>query len=196
MMNVLCTLSGQLATGLLMVTVISGCSATTSAGSKHLAGTRPAEPVSLQLPIKGYNYTNRYIDHFEVDGVGGGNIDVTGPESGPGGSTCCAVYVKGTRAWKATVEWQTGACRYNERIQASGRPTFDLHRFYKKVEVDIDPKIPADPTQMEVHFYPDGNVQIALTERNSAPRLALSKDREIKGPYAQCPNNQKPAASQ
>lgn len=180
--------------GTLTAVAMSGCGAS-NAGVSAGEARAPSHPARIQLPIVGYNYTDRYLAYFKVDSIGGGNVFVSSPTSGGGGSTCCAVYIKGTRAWKAQVEWQSGACRYNEHVQASGRPTFDLHRYFKKVTVDVDPRIPADPKQLEVHFYPDGSVQIALTEERSAPRLILPAERENKGPYPQCPNNEKPAAA-
>ena len=95
---------------------------------------------------------------------------------------------------QAKVRWQNGACRYAERLQESGKTIFSLHEYYKTVEVDVDPRIPADPKHLEVHFYPDGNVQVALTEEESPPRLVLSTDREEKSPSPQCPGNVRPAA--
>jgi hypothetical protein len=41
------------------------------------------------LAIVGYNYTERYIDSFHVNGQGGGNLYVSGPTAGGGSSACC-----------------------------------------------------------------------------------------------------------
>ena len=178
-------------TGMVLVVAFTGCA---TLGAVNSAPESRVEPhiVSLPLSMHGYNYTNRYIGSFKVDSVGGGNVYVSGPHSGGGGTTCCASYTKGAGPWKAKVSWQTGACRWGDRVQESGETLFSLHNYYKKVEVDVDPRIPPNPEHLEVHFYPDGSVQVALTEQESPPRLVLSKDREDKSPSPQCPGNKKP----
>ena len=184
-------LIGRTLTGMVLVMAMTGCAASGSVDSTSESRVK-SRSASLPLAIHGYNYTNRYIGSFEVDSVGGGNVYVSGPDSGGGGTTCCASYRKGSGPWKAEVSWQTGACRYGERVQESGETVFSLYKFYKKVEVDVDPRIPSNPKHLEVHFYPDATVQIALTEEESPPRLVLSKNREDKLPYPQCPGNTKP----
>jgi len=185
-------LIGCALTGMVLVMAMTGCAASGSVDgtSKSRVKSRSA---SLPLAIHGYNYTNRYIGSFSVDSVGGGNVYVSGPDSGGGGTTCCASYRKGTRPWKAKVNWQTGACRYSETVQESGKTVFELHKYFRTIEVDVDPSIPPDPKHLEVHFYPDGDVRIALTEEESPPRLVLSKDREDKSPYPLCPGDVEPA---
>ena len=184
-------LIGRTLTGMVLVVAITGCTAS-GAGNSAPASRAERSIVSLPLAIHGYNYTNRYIGSFEVDSVGGGNVYVSGPHSGGGGTTCCASYTKGAGPWKAKVSWQIGACRYSEEVQKSGKTVFELHKYYKTVEVDVNPRIPPDPKHLEVHFYPDGNVQVVLTEQESPPRLVLSKDREDKVSYPQCPGNKEP----
>ena len=181
---------GPTLTGMVLVVAITGCAASSAVKSAPVSLAKRSN-VSLPLAIHGYNYTNRYIGSFEVDSVGGGNVYVSGPHSGGGGTTCCAAYVKGAGPWKAEVSWQTGACRYGERVQESGKTVFALHKYYKTVEVEVDPRIPSNPKHLEVHCYPDGNVQIALTEEESPPRLVMSRDREDKTSYPQCPGNTK-----
>lgn len=185
-------LIGRALTGMVLVVAVTGCAASDEVSSASKS-TVDRLIVSLPLAIHGYNYTNRYIGYFKVDSVGGGNIYVSGPDSGGGGTTCCASYIKGAGPWRAKVNWQTGACRWAERVQKSGETVFELHKYYKTVEVDVEPNIPADPKHLEMHFYPDGTIQIALTEEESPPRLVLSKDREDKSPYPQCPGNEEPA---
>lgn len=181
---------GRTLTGMVLVLAITGCAASGAVNSAPKSRAHRSI-VSVPLAIHGYNYTNRYIG-FKVDSVGGGNIYVSGPDSGGGGTTCCASYTKGAGSWKAKVNWQTGACRWGEVVQKSGETVFSLHNYYKTVEVDVDPRIPRDPKHLEVHFYPDGTVQIALTEEESPPRLVLSTDREDKSPSPQCPGNTQP----
>lgn len=146
----------------------------------------------VSLSLTGYNYTNRYIDDFSFDGLGGGNLFVSGPNGGGGGSVCCVRYVVGADAWTADIRWQVDACTYGERTFSDGTKHHDIHRIYKEAKVKIDPRIPANPKYLEVHFYPDGHVEAAMTQESSAPRLALSKDREDKSQFKQCPNDREP----
>ncbi len=181
----------------LMLTVLtfSVCEAQTSGEdntekprTKVLMGTR------IELTLEGYNYTNRYIDEFSVDGNGGGNLFVSGEGGGGGGSVCCVSYRSGAHARKVKVRWQTDACTYDERTWSNGEKHSDIYRIFKEVEVQVDPHIPDYPAYFEVHFYPDGHVEAAITEHASPPRLKLSKSREDRSPYRQCPNDKKPEA--
>lgn len=167
---------------------VGGCQdkvASPSVGPKH------GEFVSLT--ITGYNYTNKYIDEFFVDGNGGLNLFVSSATSGGGGSVCCVKYIIGATLWKPEIRWQVGGCTYNSRKDRYGKSFSDIHHFYKEVEAPLDVKIPGNPKYLEVHFYPDGHVETAMTELPSPPRLALSADREDKTPYQVCPQDKKPA---
>jgi hypothetical protein len=81
-----------------------------SSTAKGLQAVRDGERVNLT--ITGFNYTSRYIDEFSVNGQGGGNLYVSGPTSGGGGSICCVSYVKGAAAPRIIVRWQSGGCMY------------------------------------------------------------------------------------
>lgn len=155
------------------------------------AGGKIDEPVSLAL--EGYNYTNRYIDSFTVDGQAGGNVHLSSSTSGGGGTVCCVPYWPGTKTNVVTVRWQSGACFYRQRSSTSDEIYERLHSFYteKKVTVVENDKEPA--RYMEVHFYPDGTVQAAVTASASPPRLRLSNERKDKSKYPRCPNDEKPA---
>lgn len=149
-----------------------------------------AQPVSLALV--GYNYTNRHIDSFTVDGQGGGNLYVSSPTSGGGGTTCCVEYWPGTKVNTVTIRWQSGACYYH--ASSSNSPDiFDIYyEFYNEREVTVDDGIPANAKNMEVHFFPDGSIKAAVTASMSRPRLLLRKDREDRSKYPRCPNDKKP----
>ena len=158
------------------------------------AVSNPIPPLGtrVSLTITGYNYTDRYIDQFTVNGNGGGNLFVSGPTSGGGGSECCKDYITGVDNWILPVRWQVGGCTYNTSKQKDGSERYDLYHYFKEVEVKVDPKIAARPAYLEVHFYPDEHVELAVTEHSSPPRLKLSKDREVKSSYKQCPNDKRP----
>jgi hypothetical protein len=143
------------------------------------------------LTLRGYNYTSRYIDGFSADGQGGGNLYVSGPSSGGGSSVCCVNYVKGATAPQVIIRWQSGGCTYRVPGLADGMTHF-THGFYREVKVRVSDRIPDSPVYFEVHFYPDGQVEAAITDRISSPRLVLSKDRVDRSDFPRCPHDQEP----
>lgn len=176
--------------GLAMFSAVCGCSrAAVPANSVQMP---PDDPVEISLALVGYNYTDRYIDSFTVDGKGGGNLAVSSFNSGGGGSVCCITYWPGLEVYKVKVRWQHGACFYRVRSRTSGEVFDELHSFYKEMEVVVDGSSAKKPANFEVHFYPDGTVQAAVTDSISMPRLSLSKQREDKARYPRCPDEQKP----
>jgi hypothetical protein len=177
---------------MMMMLVLSACHAQSpdSAGEDKADAKIPLG-TPLSLTLQGFNYTDKYIDRFQVDGLGGGNIFVSTETNGGGKSACCVSYVLGASARKVKIRWQTDACRFNERI-SRGQKYSNIHSFFKEVEVQVDRDIPEHPRYFEVHFYPDGHVEAAMTEQASRPRLILSKSREDNTPYPRCPDGKKP----
>jgi hypothetical protein len=177
---------------LAMTTLMILCACGQAVTSEDPAGAAKIdEPASLAL--EGYNYTNRYIDSFTVDGHGGGNVYLSSSTSGGGGTVCCVPYWPGTKANVVTVRWQSGACLYHKRSSTSDEIYERLHTFYTEQKVAVVENNKAPSKYMEVHFYPDGTVQAAVTASASPPRLLLSKDRKDNSKYPQCPNDAKPA---
>lgn len=162
--------------------------------SKVASSTKVAQAIGtdVSLTLTGYNYTNRYIDQFSVGSAAGGNLFLSSPGGGGGGSVCCIPYVIGASAWKTIVRWQVDACTYNNSVDESGKPSYEIHSFFKEIEVQIDPHIPENPQYFEVHFFSDGHVEAAITAHSSPPRVILSKDREDKTPFKKCPNDKQP----
>lgn len=130
-------------------------SAALSAGPKRAK----AEPFrAYNLTIYGYNYTDSYIGSFEVDGAGGGNLEVSIPEAGGGKSTCCtSLYTPLPPNNTVHVKW-----------------THD-GEIWCETKVPFSGPVPAKPEYMEVHFYRDGHIEVAVTETNSPPRLKLER---------------------
>lgn len=113
-------------------------------------------PLSYSVVAYGYNYTDLYIDSFEVDGAGGGNLVVSTPTSGGGGHTCCAHVTSGLPLGTTfNIRW-----------------TRDRERWCEQ-DVALTAPIPIEPRYLEVHFYPDGKVEIEVTQKASPPRLKL-----------------------
>lgn len=115
------------------------------------------------LGITGYNYTDTYIDSFAVNGTGGGNIEVSYATSGGNGATCCA-NIPADLPLPTTVEisWR----RDGASLQC-------------KQTVLLDGPVAPNPGYLEVHFYQDGTIQVAITELPSPARLKLERFNRI-----------------
>jgi hypothetical protein len=147
---------------------------------------------TVQLEIFGYNYTNRPIDQFTVNGQGGANIVLSSAGSGGSGGTCCVSYTPGQKDFSVEVRWTTHSCQYTQDT-GTGEGTYDAtYYFYKTVSVPVDISNAESPQNIEVHFYPDGSVQAGISQLMSLPRLKLSKDRQDRTPPPRCPNDKKP----
>jgi Protein of unknown function (DUF3304) len=119
----------------------------------------PSKPFTLG--INGFNYTDLVISAFNVGSQGGGNIFVSSPTSGGGGTTCCIRWWSNTPLpWPIEVEWM----RYIDRKQ----------RWCKKTVMFNGP-VPANATAIGVHFMPDGDIQIEMSEGLADPKLQLER---------------------
>jgi hypothetical protein len=145
--------------------LLSACSnAANSDTDSDRASTASAVAPSkeLSLGIEGYNYTNRYIDSFSVDGAGGGNIRVSSPTSGGGGTVCYTSYFPGIRNYAVMVRWQSSACTYHIRSTISGVVFEKIHSFYKEKEVPVEQVDLKNAHYMEIHFFPGGEIKQKL----------------------------------
>jgi len=154
---------------------------------------RHYEPRVSSLGLTGYNYTNREISDFSVDGQGGGNIDVSSPTGGGGGTVCCVSYVNAKDPGSVRVRWQSDACIYQTKSTISDEVHEHFYWFFKEADVNIEKPVTQNPQYLEVHFYPDGSVKAAVTEHASLPRLRLRQERMDRTPYPRCPHDKKPA---
>lgn len=111
------------------------------------------------LTIRGFNYTDTYIDSFAVNGAGGGNLEVSRNHAGGGGGTCCASIPDGSEL-PMTVEiaWKR-----------------DGDVPYCKQTVLLDGPVPNDPYAFDVHFYQDGTIQVAIAPFDVEARVKLDR---------------------
>jgi Protein of unknown function (DUF3304) len=106
----------------------------------------------------GYNYTDTYIDSFEVDGAGGGNLEVSIPTAGGGKHTCCMTLVSGLPlGTEFKIKWTRDRTRWCEQTVRLTKP------------------VPVEPRYFEVHFYADGHIEVEATQQASEPRLKLDR---------------------
>lgn len=144
------------------------------------------------LGIVGYNYTDREIEEYSVDGVSGGSVSMSSPTSGGSGTTCCVRLLKEAKgAIRVKVRWQFDGCRYLIKDYSGGADEV-RHFFYRETEVNVIIPSGKNLAYIESHFYPDGRVEVRLTENVSLPTLALNKKRPDNSSFPWCTDGKKP----
>ena len=121
---------------------------------------RDGSPLSYSVVPYGYNYTDTYIDSFEVNGAGGGNLAVSTPTSPGGGHTCCASLYSGMpKGTKFTIKWTRSI--YSKR--------------WCEQTVTLNDPVPPGARYLEVHFYQDGRIEVYPSQQASPPKLELER---------------------
>jgi hypothetical protein len=135
------------------------------------------------LGIVGYNYTNRVIDGFSVDGAGGGHVRVSSPTNGGSGTVCCVLFSKQPK-WpiQVLIRWQHGGCRVYDEDRTFGHNRY----YYKEKKVNLERGTSKHPTEFAVHFYPDGSVRARLSDSYDDPLLKLPESRALKNNFPEC----------
>lgn len=118
----------------------------------------PEENRPIELTVVGLNYTDLSIYSFSVGGIGGATIAVSSPITGGGGGVCC-------------LRWYPGA---QLPIPVKVKWTRDNKRFCEKEALITGPE-PLRPRHLGVHFFPDGHIELKLTEEYPAPLLRLER---------------------
>jgi hypothetical protein len=145
------------------------------------------------LGLVGYNYTDRHISNYSVDSAGGGNVNMSSPTSGGSGVTCCVkLSKKYTGPILVKVRWQVDGCIYIVSNPRTGATAKLRHFYYKEAEVRAQRVVGENPKYIETHFYPDGSVQVLLTENGSNPRLVLDGKRPDKSSFSRCKDDTNP----
>lgn len=173
--------------------LLAAVAPSTSGYERGAADTYGENDVDLRLSIVGYNYTDREIDHYSVDGASGGSIRLSSPTSGGSGIACCMILPRQVAGMsKVRVRWQVDGCKYVAKNASTGRTATVRHLFYKEVEVPVERDRGKDLAYVETHFYPDGSVRVRLTEEASLPRFLLSDRRAEKSAFPRCKNDKRP----
>jgi Protein of unknown function (DUF3304) len=153
------TKQGALALALSALLGLSACGQIAAQNAPTAETQVAAQPLGkpVGLAINGFNYTDLYIDGFEVNYQGGGNIYVSTPTSGGGGTVCCVTWRSGSKLPKPIkVRWSRDNKRWCEKI------------------VMLNGPVPANPTAIGVHFMPDGDIQVELSEGYPKVKLKLT----------------------
>jgi hypothetical protein len=138
-----------------------GAAVASAAASRELTQAADTGVAVHDLTLYGYNYTDTEIGSFEVNGHGGGNVQISDPDNGGGSAVCCiAVLTPMTEPKLLRIKWTRDSEMWCEQ------------------EVALKPPIPEDAKRLEVHFYRDGHIEVAVTgelqtRMSSPPRLRL-----------------------
>lgn len=173
---------------LMLVVVFSACHAQQSPASKQKRKTD-----HTLLGLVGYNYTDRHISNYSVNGSDGGDIIMSSPTSGGSGVSCC-LRLSNSQGGLARVKvrWQVDGCVYLVRDNSTGKADKVRHYYYREVVVEVQRPVEAVSRYVETHFYPDGSVQVLLTKTMSSPLLILDERRPDKSSFPRCKDDEKP----
>ncbi|WP_166432808.1 DUF3304 domain-containing protein [Luteimonas yindakuii] len=134
------------------------------------------------LGIRGYNYTDHAIENFSVDGTWGGDVRVSTPTAGGGGTTCC-MPVPNPRLLPQTytVRWTAEACW--ERVRGDGQWVTRYRSGWREKQVQFAGPLPEKPLAFEVHFYPNDEIRIEITDDIATPpRVILPRNERGRRP--------------
>ncbi len=158
--------------------LVAACLVTTSCAASPpntVVGDSTGANAVQGLLIQGYNYTDTFIDSFTVNGAGGGNIFVSSPTTGGGKSTCCHSFdPNAARPVQLRIRWAAAYCMEHKANPYAFGPRFVDERktLWKEALVPLS-AVSTPAMALEVHFYPDGHVEAAVTPGYSPPRLKL-----------------------
>jgi uncharacterized protein DUF3304 len=156
----------------LLLMGLAGC----HAAPEYTPPTEVDEDVLNAMPINSFNYTDRTISRFTVNDVGGGNVLVSRPTAG--GGVCCmrwSPHLQFPRRY--TVRWITDMCKYP--VVEGGGTFIRVRKLWTERVATMQGPVPNRPEAFEVHFYPDGHVEVAFAAVSTTiPRLQLPFDKK------------------
>ncbi|WP_411834695.1 DUF3304 domain-containing protein [Pseudoxanthomonas mexicana] len=146
------------------------------------------------LGIHSYNYMDRTISSFSVDGNWGGNVFTSTPTSGGGKAICCMRMPFASELPKTyTVRWIAQMCR--EQVYGGGEWFTNYRSDWREKQVQYAGPLPANPLYFEVHFYSNDDIRIEITDDYTPPRLILPVDERDQRPgipdWPECTEEQK-----
>ena len=145
------------------------------------------------VDMVGFNYTNRVIDSFSVNGVGAGNVLLSSRTNGGGKTVCCVTVSAPTSAApRIRLRWQVDGCTYLTRSKVSKEVFENVFPYYRQADVALNVSAKINPRYLEIHFHPDGTVNAQLTESISLPRISLDGRRSDISNFPRCRDDKKP----
>lgn len=170
-----------------------GCVQALQTATTQLETNRIGEPVGLL--IQGFNYTDDDIDNFTVNGQGGGNVHLSGPDTAGGGGVCCISYRPGSaHPIKLKIRWVGGYCMQYE-ISKYGRVDAYPKGLWREADALAVDLSNGKPRALDVHFYPNGRVEAAISDGNAPVRMNRPVDGNglrpgIQHKYPNCTDDQ------
>ena len=142
-------------------------------GAMLLAGLSACKQEPYTLSIMGYNYTDRAIADFSVNGAWGANVELSDSTAGGGSTMCCVVMSRSTK----TPFWVDVRYQMDALESYPPRKIIEPAGLYRNARVEVAGPVPLNPEYLEVHFYPDGHIEASLSgaEGPSPPRLKLER---------------------
>lgn len=173
---------------LILALMVVSCNANQANASRE---DKPSE--DLLLGLIGYNYTDRNISSYSVDGKSGGHVYMSSASSGGSGVTCCARIPKnGQGQMRVTIRWQFDGCTYTVSSPRTGATQESKYFYYKEISVAVEKSQQDKPVYLETHFYPGGAIKAKLTSHMSDPELTLDNRRVDHSSFPRCKNGEKP----
>lgn len=168
---------------------------TSKANARQISNRESSKEIKKKWDVDmvGFNYTNRVIDSFSVNGEGAGNVLLSSQTNGGGKTVCCVTVSAAMSAEpRIRVRWQVDGCTYRTRSTVSGEVFENVFPYYKQADVALNLPVKINPRHLEVHFYPNGTVSAKLTESISLPQVSLDGRRSDISNFPRCPNDKKP----
>ncbi|MGO4812243.1 DUF3304 domain-containing protein [Cupriavidus sp. 2MCAB6] len=104
---------------------------------------------AIAMDLVGYNYTDRYVAAYSVNGYPGANIY---PHEGGGKFVCCI---------SVPAEWQPGM---TVTVKWSGKRNTNPIPWKTRI-VDVPPYTSKDRGHLAVHFFPNDEVKVLVTTK-------------------------------
>jgi hypothetical protein len=152
-----------------------------------------AEYKNVSLALIGYNYTNKGIESYSLNGVDGGDIRLSSETSGGGGVTCCidSFTVKPPAA-TVKVRWQVDGCMYQLKNEITGASQRIRHLYYKEKLVNVEDLSNGRPKYVETHLYQNGEIKVRLTKEISLPLMQANANRPDQSSFPRCKDDKRP----
>jgi hypothetical protein len=114
----------------------------------------------------GYDYTDRALLGFSVNGMSGGNVLLSTSIAGGGKYAFC---VRLDPTIQAPFDIDVGYIREALVEYPSDRVIEPADRDIVRAHVRVTGPVPEKPAYLEVHFFPDGHVEASLSGKDGWP---------------------------
>jgi hypothetical protein len=124
----------------------------------------------VSLGILTYNYTDKYIYHYDVVSEAGfesGGTNMDARSGGPGAVVCCKPFYRGSKLPLELKVKYTDEYVEVPKISNFGEKYMAIDRIWKEKPAPVKGPFPANPEYVEVVFQADGQIALYLVEAGS-----------------------------